>query len=136
MRRRVPLSLTQNARTLRTHATDVERLLWHRLSQYRPRFTRQLPIGPFIVDLACRRARLAIELDGSQHLSTGGYDGRRTAFLEAQGWTVLRLWNSDVATNPDGAAEHILQRAAECLGGTHPQPLPGREGRLRVARRR
>ena len=92
-------------------------------------------IAPFIEDLACRQARLAIELDGSQHLEAAEADARRTRFLEAQGWHVLRLWNSDVLSNPDGATQHILERAAEYLGGTHPRPLPFREGRTRTTPR-
>ena len=41
--------------------------MWERLSRYRPTFTRQLPIGPYIVDFACRQARLIVEIDGGQH---------------------------------------------------------------------
>ena len=44
---------------------------------------------------------------------------------------MIRFWNSDVNENADGVVEAILQKAAECLGGTHPQPLPFREGRKR-----
>jgi hypothetical protein len=44
---------------------------------------------------------------------------------------VFRVWNSDVCQNPYGAAEAIVERAAECLGSTHPEPLPSREGRKR-----
>lgn len=69
-----------------------------------------------------------MELDGSQHLDRTAYDAERTRWLEAQGWRVVRLWNSDVLANPDGAAEYLLSLAAECLGGTHPRPLPCREG--------
>jgi hypothetical protein len=54
--------------------------------------------------------------------------------LESKGWRVVRLWNSEVMTNPEGAAEFLLAQAAECLGGTHPQPLPSREGRIRKPR--
>nr|WP_327196937.1 MULTISPECIES: DUF559 domain-containing protein [unclassified Sphingopyxis] len=90
--------------------------------------------GHYIVDLACRDAKLAIELDGSQHLDQQQYDEKRTAYLESMGWRVIRLWNSEVMTNPDGAAEYLLAQAAECLGGTHPQPLPSREGRIRKPR--
>jgi very-short-patch-repair endonuclease len=61
-------------------------------------------------------------------------DEARTAYLNEQGWTVVRLWNSEVLADPDGAVLFILQRAAECLGGTHPQPLPSREGRIRRPR--
>jgi very-short-patch-repair endonuclease len=63
--KRIPERLTSHARELRNSSTKAERLLWVRLRHYRPRFTRQLVIEPFIVDLACREAKLAIELDGS-----------------------------------------------------------------------
>ena len=135
--RRVDLRLTQSARALRNGSTKAERLLWLRLRQYRPRFTRQLVVGPYIVDLACREARVAVELDGGQHAEqTADYDARRTAFLEDEGWMVVRLWNSEVVSNPDGAAEMVLQRCAERLGSTHPQPLPSRKGRARRPRSR
>ncbi len=124
--------MTANARALRNGQTDAERMIWLRISRYRPRFTRQLVIGPYIVDLACRSAKLAVEFDGSQHLDAQAYDERRSLFLIEQGWTVLRFWNGDVIENPDGVVEAILNRAAECLGGTHPQPLPGREGRRKT----
>jgi len=135
--RRIDPRLTTFARDLRNGSTRAERLLWLRLRHYRPRFTRQLVIDPFIVDLACRQAKLAIEVDGGQHAEATRYDDRRTVFLEAQGWSVLRLWNNDVEENPDGAAEFILARCAERLdGATHPQPLPSREGRKRNPRTR
>jgi hypothetical protein len=41
----------------------------------------------------------------------------------------MRVWNSDVDGNLEGVYELIIERAAECLGGTHPHPLPSREGR-------
>ena len=115
-------------------ATPAERIIWRLLSNYRPSFTRQLVVGSYIVDLACRGARLAIEFDGSQHLEQQVYDDRRTKFLEAEGWRVMRIWNNDALSNPEGVARQILEAAAECLGGTHPQPLPSREGRVRRPR--
>jgi very-short-patch-repair endonuclease len=134
MLRRVDPILTARARELRNNPTPAELAIWQRVSRYRPRFTRQLVEAPFIIDLACRKANLAIEIDGSQHIEAADADGRRTAYLESKGWRVIRLWNSDVLVNPDGAAQHILSTAAECLGGTHPQPLPSREGRARRPR--
>jgi very-short-patch-repair endonuclease len=134
--KRVPVQLTDNARALRNGATKPERVLWHILSRYRPRFTRQLVVGPYIVDLACREARLVVELDGSQHVDAADYDAARTAYLQAEGWRVLRFWNGEVLANPAGVADAILSEAAECLGGTHPQPLPSREGRMRRPRSR
>src|SRR5688572_30469480 len=115
---RVPPRLTGFARQLRTDATPEERLLWARLSSYRPRFTRQLRIGDFVVDLACRSARLGVELDGSQHLRTTERDEKRTAFLESRGWKIIRFWNNDVSDNPDGVAEAILLEVAARLGPT------------------
>ena len=130
MQRRVPKRHTDRARALRSNATDQERTLWSLLSRYRPKFTRQLPVGPYTADLVCRQARLIVEVDGGQHADCAR-DVMRTGFLEAEGWTVVRFWNSEVDENPDGVAQAILLKAAECLGGTHPQPLPSREGRPR-----
>ena len=133
--KRVDPELTRRARDLRKNSTKAERLLWLRLRQYRPRFTRQLVVESYIVDLACRGAKLAVELDGSQHIDAAPYDQRRTAFLETAGWAVMRLWNDAVIQNPDGAAELVLERCAERLdGATHPRPLPCREGRKRKPR--
>ena len=67
---RVPPRLTSNARTLRNNATDVERRMWRILSVHRPRFTRQHVVGPYILDLACRGAKLAVEFDGGHHWET------------------------------------------------------------------
>ena len=123
---RVPPELTANGRALRQNATPAERRLWHALRSLRPRFTRQLVVGHFIVDIACRSARIAIELDGSQHADRTRSDADRTAYLEAQGWTVLRFWNGEVLTNTDGVVAAILASVAQA--STHPRPLPSREG--------
>jgi very-short-patch-repair endonuclease len=128
MSRRVQMATTERARALRSGATREERKIWELLSRYRPKFTRQLPIGPYIADFACRRAKLVIEIDGGQHAESQR-DRARDQWLQHQGWTVFRVWNNDVRENPTGVAEAILMRAADCLGGTHPQPLPSREGR-------
>jgi very-short-patch-repair endonuclease len=135
--RRIARKLTNRARELRNNPTPQELKLWQILCRYRPKFTRQLsiqlPIRPYVADLACRQAKLIIELDGSQHIDSS-YDLERTRNLEANGWTVIRFWNSEVDENADGVAAAILSKAAECLGGTHPQPLPSREGRKRRRR--
>jgi very-short-patch-repair endonuclease len=122
--------MTTRARALRINATPEERKIWALLSRFRPKFTRQHPIGRYIADFACRQAKLVVEIDGGQHADSARDTGR-DQWLRDQGWRVLRLWNSDVRTNPNGAAEAILACAAECLGGTHPEPLPSREGRAR-----
>ena len=104
---RIPPRMTANARELRRSATDAERKLLALLSTQKPRFTRQLVVGPYILDLACRRAKLAVELDGGQHAGAGAYDAARTAYLEGLGWRVLRFWNSDVTDNADGVGEAV-----------------------------
>ena len=61
---------TAKARELRTHPTDAERRLWHKLKRRQiagVKFRRQQPIGPYIVDFACLERRLAVEVDGGQH---------------------------------------------------------------------
>src|SRR5260221_9176634 len=65
-------------------------------------------IGGFIVDFACTRHRLIVEADGSQH-ADGPSDATRTAFLQKQGWRVLRLWNNDILSRTDAVIETILQ---------------------------
>ena len=54
------------------------------------------------------KARLIIELDGSQHLEHEEYDEERTKYLESQGYKVIRFWNHDVASNIDGVILAIL----------------------------
>ena len=133
---RIPPRLTRNARALRSGATETERVPWRLLSPYRPRFTRQCVVGPYILDIACREAKLAVELDGSQHVDSAR-DEARTRFLEALGWKVVRFWNGDVVGNGEGVAEAVLAEVAARLGPTHPRPLPAcREGRVRRSRRR
>jgi very-short-patch-repair endonuclease len=133
MSRRVEFDQTRRARALRNNPTRHDRKLWGILSRLRPKFTRQLPVGPYYADFACRRARLIVELDGSQHAESER-DQRRDEFLRAEGWSVVRIWNNELDENPDGVFEAIVNRAAECLDGTHPQPLPSREGRIRRRR--
>jgi very-short-patch-repair endonuclease len=103
------------ARQLRLSSTDAERRMWsalrdRRLMRYK--FRRQHPIGDYIVDFACTRHALVIELDGGQHVDSAA-DAHRTAWLESQGWRVIRFWNHDVLTNTDGVVEAILRALQE-----------------------
>jgi very-short-patch-repair endonuclease len=99
------------ARSLRRGSTGAENRLWFLLRDRRLlgyRFRRQHPIGPFVVDFACTRHRVIIEADGSQHLDSDA-DERRTAYLERDGWKVLRFWNNDIANNTAGVLTVILE---------------------------
>ena len=117
---RTPPELRRNARALRNNATEAERVLWHALRDYRPRFTRQLVVGDFIVDIACRSAKVAIELDGGHHSERLDEDERRTQALAAEGWQVLRFWNPDVLNTLEGVVAVILA-AVSARGGIEPR---------------
>ena len=102
--------LTKRAQNLRKKMTKEERKLWYEyLSGYDHRFRRQVTCGRFILDFYCAAARLAIELDGSQHYMPKGqvYDQERTAFLEARGIMVLRFSNAEVLQNFYGVCQMI-----------------------------
>lgn len=85
---------------LRNEPTPQERHLWYDfLRTTSPKWNRQYIIDSYIVDFYCRRAKLVIELDGSQHYDENGlveYDKIRTEFLEALGLKVLRFTNSEI----------------------------------------
>ena len=89
------------ARRLRRSQSDAEHVLWTRLRAHRflgLKFRRQHPIGPYIVHFCCIDKKLIVELDGSQHLENANYDSQRTAFLNRQGYRVIRFWNHEVLT--------------------------------------
>jgi very-short-patch-repair endonuclease len=99
------------ARQLRLSSTDAERRMWSALRDRRLmlyKFRRQHRIGNYIVDFACTRHAMVIELDGGQHADNLA-GSRRTAWLESQGWMVMRFWNSDVLTNTEGVIDAILR---------------------------
>ena len=87
------------AQTLRKNATKEENHLWYDfLRTYPIQFLRQRPFGPYIVDFYCHSARLAIELDGSQHYTEQGqaYDRERDAILSGLRLKVLRFSNAQI----------------------------------------
>jgi len=104
--------LKQPSRQLRNKSTEAEILLWSkiRLKQLKNLiFYRQKPLGGYIVDFYCPKAKLVVEVDGSQHFTENGkeYDHVRDEFLNNMGLTVLRFTNVDVMDNIDGVVEVI-----------------------------
>jgi len=98
------------ARQLRSEQTDAERVLWNVLRNRQVlnlKFRRQHPIGNYIADFCCIEKGLIIELDGSQHVERVAQDEERTRWLNSQGFQVLRFWNDEVTSNPEGAVEQI-----------------------------
>lgn len=98
-------------------------MLWYVLRLLKPiglHFRRQAPIGRYFADFACHRAKLVVELDGSQHGDNAGltYDAARTKVLNQRGYRVLRFWNGDVLQNRDGVVDVIIDAARK--GPTRP----------------
>lgn len=127
------LTYTKNqrdfARKLRANQTNAERRLWQaiRKNQLGPKFRRQAPIGPFVIDFLSHQAKLSIELDGGQHAEMQTYDTNRTAFIESKGFHVLRFWNTDIFENLEG----ILMTIAQSIQHPHPDlPPQAREGAI------
>jgi very-short-patch-repair endonuclease len=105
------------ARSLRRNQTDTEAALWNLLRAKRlqgAKFRRQFPIGNYIADFACPVARLIIEADGGQH-AENSYDQARDAWLLTQDWRVIRFWNTDILTNPEGVLTAVLAALATPL---------------------
>ena len=108
--------LTPYAKKLRREMTKEERHLWYDFLRQLPvTFNRQKVIGSYIEDFYCARARLVIELDGSQHYEDKGLavDRERDQTLSALGLHVLRYSNLDINQNFTGVCEDILQHLNE-----------------------
>ena len=110
------MSLTYNknnitfAKNLRKLATPQEKHLWYDfLSKYDIRFQRQKAIDNFIADFYCHKAKLVIEIDGSQHYTEKGkiQDSFRTEILEEFNLQVIRFTNFDIDSNFQGVCEYI-----------------------------
>jgi len=101
---------------LRNDSTDAERRLWQILrgKQFNGlKFRRQYGVGNYILDFYCPKVRLAIELDGGQHMNIKTADNIRTAFLKSLDISVLRFWNNDVLKNLEGTYETINRAIIE-----------------------
>ena len=98
------------AKQLRKEMTKEERHLWYDYLRGHPaRFSRQKVLGKYIADFYSAKAKLVIELDGSQHYEEQGpeKDAARTAFLESYGLKVIRIPNNEVMRNFRGVCEYI-----------------------------
>jgi len=89
------------ARQLRRDMTLPERMLWNAIRgrQLGPRFRRQVPMDPYVVDLYCAEAKLIVEVDGEHHDDRWERDAERTAVLERRGYRVVRFTATQVLTD-------------------------------------
>ena len=108
--------LIDRAKALRKDPTPQERRLWYDfLRTYPIRFQRQKVIDSFIADFYCHKARLVIEIDGSQHYEPQeqDYDAQRTAALEKHGLLVVRFSNREINLQFPAVCERIDQLIRE-----------------------
>ena len=100
----------RNSQRLRREQTKEEGKLWYiYLRKYKVTFTRQKPLGKYIVEFYCHKARLVIEVDGAQHYEPDAKirDEERTKYLEQMGLKVLRFTNWDMNHNLEGVCKTI-----------------------------
>ena len=121
------------AKKLRVNTTPHERVPWRALKELPiegTHFRRQAPIGPYVVDFFCPAKRLLVELDGGHHSedATAKRDSERQAWLEQEGYRVIRFWNSDVTSDLRAVMEKIY---LEVYGSLDAEALPLKHHRRR-----
>ncbi|MEY4910814.1 MAG: hypothetical protein RL761_477 [Pseudomonadota bacterium] len=110
-----------NSRSLRSGMTGAESVLWKRIRHKQVhdlQFYRQKPLLAFIVDFYCPKAKLVIELDGSQHFEEAhrAADAERDAALTGLGLRVLRFDNRQVLTEIEAVMLVIDGVVGEIIG--------------------
>jgi very-short-patch-repair endonuclease len=117
---RAPTKTIGKAKSLRRRLSPPEARFWNKLrarTPGQPTFRRQHPIGPYVLDFYCAKARLAIELDGIAH-DMGNrpqHDARRDEWLKAHGVTVIRIATRHLNKEIDETADAIVRMAIEKL---------------------
>ena len=110
--RRIHPKIRKRAKELRQPLTPAENRLWNSLRNRQLggyKFRRQHPIGYYIIDFYCDETRLLIEIDGDTHGQQIEYDQERTAWLESQGYHLIRFTNQQVLTELPQVLEAIIQ---------------------------
>jgi very-short-patch-repair endonuclease len=125
-------SLKKYSRDLRKQMTEAEQFLWSRLRRKQLKglqFYRQKIIGSYIADFYCAKAKLVIELDGSQHYGESGrkQDRLRDDYMTEIGLSVIRFSDRDVFENIDGVMAKIWENLRFCNPHNPPNP-PLRKG--------
>jgi very-short-patch-repair endonuclease len=111
--------------------------MWAILHQFRQdgwNFRRQVQIGTYYADFACRRPAVVIEVDGHSHGSdlAQANDAVRDDYFRGRGYRVLRFWNTDVVSNPNGVFAELsgaLAKVSEPASPPTPDPSPQGGGR-------
>ena len=116
-----------SAKRLRGNMTEAENILWERLSKNQLnncRFRRQHPVGNYIADFYCHKAKLIVEVDGGHHYKNeqAHYDAKRTEELNRLGIKVIRFSNGQVKNDIEKVLEEIKRYAPGSPEGDAPVP--------------
>ena len=108
-------ALKQRRQDLRHNQTEAEKTLWVHLQNrqlFGMKFSRQYSVGLYILDFYCPAMKLAIEVDGGQHIQCESreYDAIRSEYLKAQGIDVMRFWNHEVLIDVNSILNRIAER--------------------------
>jgi very-short-patch-repair endonuclease len=117
-----------SARKLRKEMSLPEVLLWQQLRGAATgiKFRRQHPVGSYIADFYCSALKLVLEIDGEGH-GRGDRperDAQRDAFLEQNGYRVIRIAAADVLKDAARVAERIAALVANPLHQPAAGPPP------------
>ena len=118
MERKHNKMLTENAKILRNNMTKEEKHLWYDYLKKCPvKFSRQKVLGRYIADFYSAKAKLVIELDGTQHFEKENriYDEKRTEFLEQYGLKIIRIPNGEINTNFEGICRYLDEQIEQSL---------------------
>ncbi|MEO8330963.1 MAG: endonuclease domain-containing protein [Gallionella sp.] len=117
--------LTALARENRKNPTAAENKLWNEVLRMRHfvdyKFSRQKPVGNYIVDFYCAQLKLAIEIDGDSHADAVAHDALRTDVLNDLGVSVIRYTNHDVMHILEGVYDDLANRVAQICAGVYAQ---------------
>jgi len=110
-------SFKERRKELRKNQTETEKILWSRIKNKQIdayKFFRQYSVGSYILDFYCPDKKLAIELDGAQHLDNKEYDQERDNYLLALDIKTVRFWNSEINANIK-KQNPVLKRRGFCF---------------------
>jgi very-short-patch-repair endonuclease len=127
-----PIKAVWRARELRKEMSLPEVLLWLQLQRHPGghKFRKQVPQHPYILDFACLKARLCIEVDGEAH-NRGDQPKRdeiRDRVMAERGFRTLRLPAYEVLKNMEGCVMAIVAACDEASPPRHGEVPEGRRG--------
>lgn len=129
--------LKEFCKEMRNKPTEAERLLWSVLSRKKLegyKFRRQHIIGNYIADFICLKENLIIEVDGLIHQLPDNKisDAERAAWLEEQGYKVIRFTNDEVLYSLESTLDKIITVIKEYESVAPPSGAGG-AGRILMA---